>query len=216
MKSIVSLNKISVQTLFILVVLFSLTLSIVSKLTLITEDMIIYSFRDQLSSTKASEIYSIFTRFTWFSIIVIPFTLSIKIVLVSVIIYIGTIIMNSFYNIKFRCIIKTVLVSEVILIIGSLIKFLHFFLSEEAFSIQELTYYYPLSLISLLDVIDIKPIWIFPLCTLNIFHLVYIISLSIGLSQYCNLKRSESDKIIMVSYLPGIALWILIVMFLTN
>jgi len=43
----------------------------------------------------------------------------------------------------------------------------------------------------------------------------YIISISYGLFKVCKIEKSDSDKIVLLSYLPALVIWVALIMFLS-
>ncbi|MCK7532174.1 MAG: hypothetical protein MZV63_14665 [Marinilabiliales bacterium] len=98
---------------------------------------------------------------------------------------------------------------------AGVVKFLWFFLFAGNYDLNDIAFFYPLSLINIFSQEEVSRLWITPLQTLNIFHLVYIMVLSHGLTISCKIEKRDADNIVLSSYLPGLVLWIAFIMFLT-
>jgi hypothetical protein len=95
------------------------------------------------------------------------------------------------------------------------IKFLWFYLFAGNYDLNDIGFFYPLSLINFFKTSEVNRLWIFPLQTVNVFQMVYIISISYGLNKVYEIEKSDSDKIVLLSYLPALILWVALIMFLT-
>jgi hypothetical protein len=62
---------------------------------------------------------------------------------------------------------------------------------------------------------EVDKIWIFPLQILNIFQIIYILLLSYGLYVQTGIQQAKAEKAVLVSYLPGLVIWVTLIMFLT-
>jgi uncharacterized protein involved in response to NO len=78
-----------------------------------------------------------------------------------------------------------------------------------------MSFFYPLSLINLFKQSEVAAYYVYPLQTVNLFQLGYIIMLAAGLARVSSVKRDATDRIILITYLPAIAIWIVFIVFLT-
>jgi hypothetical protein len=151
----------------------------------------------------------------WISYAFVPLILFIKFSLVSLLLYTGIILCNIQYKVSLGSVFKIVIASEIVFIIAGLFKFLWFYLFAGNYDMNDLGFFYPLSLINFFNPSEVSKIWLYPLQTINLFHLCYIISISYGLSKVSELDKSDSDKVVLLSYLPGLVIWVALIMFIT-
>nr|WP_271543886.1 hypothetical protein [Pelobium sp.] len=118
------------------------------------------------------------------------------------------------YKIKFKRILKIVVISDLILIIPSVLKILWFNFYKTNYSLQDLQLFYPLSILNLLNT-NISNIWIYPLQLLNVFEISYWIALAYGISKLINNNFDKALKIVLSSYIPALVVWVVFVVFLT-
>src|SRR5690606_35099916 len=104
---------------------------------------------------------------------------------------------------------------EFVMLLPILIKTIWFTLAGGDYSLEDFQYFYPLSLLSVVDYKQVDALWYYPLQLLNVFELLYWIALGWGLHTIIQKDFDRSLRIVLGSYLPALVLWIVVVMFLT-
>lgn len=201
--------------LFILIIVGNLLLIWLSKTLLINETVFYNAYSEQLTYDRAIKLFADFQSLSWLNYILSPLILFIKFTLVSFILYIGIIFNNLQYRVSLGSVFKVVIASDIIFLLSGLIKFLWFYFIADNYSLSDMGFFTPLSLINFFRAEEIDKIWIYPLQTLNLFHLVYLLLMSFGLTYYCKISRNDSEKIVLSSYLPGLVMWITIIIFIS-
>jgi len=201
--------------LFILIIVGNLLLIWLSKTLLINETVFYNAYSEQLTYDRAIKLFADFQSLSWLNYILSPLILFIKFTLVSFILYIGIIFNNLQYRVSLGSVFKVVIASDIIFLLSGLIKFLWFYFIADNYSLSDMGFFTPLSLINFFRADEIDKIWIYPLQTLNLFHLVYLLLMSFGLNYYCKISRNDSEKIVLSSYLPGLVMWITIIVFIS-
>jgi hypothetical protein len=207
-----SLNKLQ---LFTLVVAANLIIVWLSKTLLINEVVFYNAYSEQLTYERSLQLFEDLKKFSWMSYAFTPLILLIKFSMISFVIYIGIVFCNIKSKISLGSVFKIVIASEIIFVAVGFIKFLWFYFFAGNYDLNDLSFFYPLSLINFFKRGDLSKIWIFPFQAINLFHILYIISLSYGLNKIYFIERSDSDKVVLLSYIPALILWIVFVMFLT-
>jgi hypothetical protein len=201
--------------LFIGIVLANLLLIWLSKTLLINEVVFYNAYSEQLTYDRAMKLFQDLNKLSWATYAFTPVILLIKFSLISFVIYIGIVFNNIQNKISLGCVFKIVLASEIVFVLGALIKFIWFFLFAGNYDLNDLSFFYPLSLINFFKNGDIARIWIFPMQTVNLFHIGYILLISFGLNKISNIEKTSSDRIVLLSYLPALFLWVVLIVFLT-
>jgi hypothetical protein len=186
-----------------------------SKSLLINETVFYNAYSEQLTYERAIKLFEDFQRISWINYVINPLVLFLKYSLVSLLLYIGIIFNNMQYKVTLGSVLKVVIASDIVFLFSGLIKFFWFYFIAQNYSLTDMGFFYPLSLINLFKVDEIDKFWIYPLQTINLFHLTYLLLLSYGLTHYCKISRNDSDKIVLSSYLPGLIMWITIVLFIS-
>lgn len=207
--------NLSKAKLFFGLVLINVFIVWLSKTLLINETVFYNTYSEQLTLDRSLQLFENLKRLSWINYILIPIMLTIKYVLVSIVLYTGIFFFNIHYKITFGSIFKVVVASDIIFIFASLIKFLWFYLFAGNYDLNDLGFFYPISLINLFRISEVSKIWIYPLQVVNIFQFIYIIALSYGLRNLGKVSESDSEKIVLSSYVPALVLWIVLVMFLS-
>ena len=207
-----SLNK---TFLFLAVVTAYAGILFLSNSLLINDTVFYNAYSEQLSYQRAMDLFHWLNRISWIGYIIIPFTLLLKIFIVSVVLYIGILMADLSVRLSFKSVWGIVLASEGIFVLAALLKFLWFFLFAGNYDMNDISFFYPLSLGNLFDPSDINKMWLAPLQIFNIFQLLYIILLSVGLSGIDGLSKSLAERSVLISYLPGLFIWVAFLMFLS-
>jgi len=201
--------------LFTGIVLTNYLVLMASQTTLINEIVFFNTYSEQLSYERSMELFHKMRSFSWVSYVITPIMLLLKFSAICVLLYIGMFFADLHKEITLRKVFKVVMVSEVAFIIASIIKLLWFIFFAGNYTLNDMSFFYPLSLINLFSRNEVASFWIFPLQTINVFQFVYVFLLAFGLSRISSVKRDVTDKIVLATYVPGIVIWVALIMFLT-
>jgi hypothetical protein len=201
--------------LFVGVALVNLLILFLSQTALINEIVFFNTYSEQLTYDRALEVFSKMESLAWVGYIITPVLMLIKFSAISVLLYIGVFFSDLHKEITLGKIFKVVIASELVFIVASIIKLLWFIFFAGNYTLDDMSFFYPLSLINLFSRSEVAAYWIYPLQTVNFFQLVYILLLALGLSKISSIKRETADKVVLATYVPAIAVWIALVMFLS-
>ena len=201
--------------LFLGLVIAHIALLLLSSSLLINDIVFYNTYSEQLTYDRAMELFQNLKEVSWIGYVIIPFTLFTKTLFVAIVIYSGLLLINIPEKVTFKNVWGIVIASEIIFLIASLIKFLWFYLFAGNYDLMDIGFFYPLSLGNLFSYTDVDKIWIVPLQTFNLFQAVYILMISYGLSRIDGLSHSHAERAVMISYLPGMFIWVAILMFLS-
>lgn len=177
--------------------------------SLLNEQTYYQSYSDQLSVDQISNLFNKQLEYRYVTYIFLVLMYLFKFSTISTVIYTGFF----FYNIKvsFSQIFKIVLLSELIFIIPIVFKFVWFAYVHHNYTLTDIQSFYPLSLKNL---VSTNLLWTYPLQTLNIFEVGYWFLLAYLLADTLDINFDKSLKVILSSYLPMLATWLIFVMFL--
>ncbi|MDO9341668.1 MAG: hypothetical protein Q7T72_14245, partial [Bacteroidales bacterium] len=184
-----SLNRLQ---LFIGIVLANLIIIWLSKSVLINEIVFYNTFSEQLTYDRSLKLFEDLKRISWISYAFTPIMLLIKFSLVSLVLYIGIVFCNIQDKVSLGSVFKIVIASEIVFVCAGFVKFLWFYLFAGNYDLNDLGFFYPLSLINFFKTAEVSRFWLFPLQTVNLFHLVYIISISYGLNKVYKIEKPDS------------------------
>lgn len=197
--------------------LFSIALIALTEITneLLNIKMLLYnSFSEQLNKKQVQLILNIQNKWQWVTYFIAPFLLLIKTSLIASVVYIGAFFSKSL-NVSFKQIWGTVLNAEFIFLLVPVSKIIWFRFCQTYFTLEDIQNFYPLSALNIIGYKGLETWLIYPLQTLNLFEIAYIICLSY---QIGNLTKTNADtglKIVSSSYIPALLLWVTIIMFFT-
>ena len=186
-----------------------------SQNLLITETVFYNTYSEQLTMDRSLMLFERMKDFVWFSYAMVPVLLFLKTTFISLIIYTGIFLYNLNSQVNFGTVFRIVLCSEIILSVASLIKFLWMYFFGGNLDLNDLVFFYPLSLINFFTKEEVSRIWIYPLQIINVFQILYILLLSFGLKRICMLDDSDSDRIVLSTYLPALTIWIAVIIFIS-
>lgn len=215
MNTLLQYFRIKKLYLFIAIIIANMLMMWLSKSTLINETIFYNTYSEQLSYDRSMELFESLKKYSWIGYVFIPIALFIKFSLVSIIVYVGIFFYDLHEGITFKNIFGIVIASEIVFLIAGMVKFLWFCFFAGNYDLNDLNFFYPLALSNFFSQSEVDKIWIFPLQVLNLFQLIYILSLSFGLYAQTGIEKSKLEKAVMLSYLPGLIFWIALIMFLS-
>jgi hypothetical protein len=201
--------------LFLIIAIGNLLMIWLSKSVLINEVVFYNAFSEQLTYDRAIQLFESFQSMSWISYVVSPLIFIIKFSLISLVLYIGIIFYNLQYKVPFGSVFRIVIASDIVFLTAGLTKFFWFYLFAGNYDLNDINFFYPLSLINIFKAEEVGKIWIYPMQTVNLFHIAYLILLSYGLNNVCKIDKHDSEKIVLLSYLPGLLLWLTLIMFIS-
>jgi len=197
------------------IVLANLLLIWLSRTFLINEVVFYNAYSEQLTYDRALKLFEDMNRVSWIGYALSPIILLIKFSLITFVIYIGVVFYNFRNKLSLGSVFKIVMASEIVFVLAGVIKFFWFYFFAGNYDLNDMQFFFPLSLINFFNRLEISKIWIYPMQTVNIFHFIYILLISLGLNKVYHVEKSDSDKIVLLTYLPAVFLWIILIMFLT-
>jgi hypothetical protein len=201
--------------LFITIIVASLILIWLSRTLLINEVVFYNAYSEQLTYERSLKLFEDLKRLSWITYVFTPLFLLIKFSIISFVLYIGIVLYNVQSKISLSSVFKIVMASEAIFVLAGIIKICWFYFFAGNYDLNDLGFFYPFSLVNFFKRSELSKIWVFPFQSVNIFHILYIISISYGLNRICLIEKGASDKIVLLSYIPALVLWIVFIMFLT-
>lgn len=184
--------------------------------SVLVNDIVFYNtYSEQLTYDRSMKLFEQLNSIAWIIYLISPVILFIKFASISILIYTGIVFYNIQDKISLGSIFKIAIASEMVFVLASASKFLWFYLFAGNYDLDDLGFFYPLSLINFFNPQEVSRHWYYPLQSINLFHLGYILSLSYGITKTCSIDYEESEKVVLISYLPGFALWLALTIFLT-
>ena len=137
--------------------------------------------------------------------------ITIKVLVISMLIATGLF----FFGIKarFRDIIRMVTLSELVFLVPAAVKICWYWQARNTVDLVTWQNFYFLSAASLFT--HIKPAFLLPLQTLNVFEAAYWFLLARGLTKIAAVNFDQALKVVLVSYLPALFVWVIFMVYIT-
>lgn len=199
---------------FILFSILTLVLSYAIEKILQIDVLIQNELSYKFSINELKEILNFQRKWNWILYFFIPIFLFFKIVFNSLVVYTGILFLN---NIKtdFKDVLNILLKVEFVFLLIPIIKLIWFYFFQTNYTLEDIQYFYPLSALNIIGYKGLEPWLIYPLQTLNVFELAYIIILSYQIGTITKTNADTGLKIMVSSYIPTLLLLVTIVMFFT-
>lgn len=165
----------------------------------------------QFSEDRIAQIIEIGKRTQVIKYAFLPLLLVLKFAAVGGVIYIGLFLFNQ--DLSFENCFKVVMVAELSPLVVTIIKIL-FFLLKEPETLQQINFFYPLSIIQFFSPNQISPYLIYPLQQFNLFEVAYWLLIAAGIQIHIQKSFAQSFKIVVSSYGLALGIWVLCVVFI--
>lgn len=197
----------------ILCLLYAVNTFIFNEL-LITKQVYYQTFGEQIALQRIDEVFEFREHWKWIGYAIIPLMLLIKISFTAVCLNIGT--MFAGYEISFKKLFQIALIAETIFLIGALSKSLWLLLFREVHVLQDVQYFYPMSLLTFVnDSASIERYLVYPLQTINLYEAAYWFALALGLHWALGKSFRSAFTLTAVSYGTGLLIWMIFIVFLS-
>lgn len=191
----------------------TLGLNLLSKELLDIEESIINSLAETLTNEEIQGLLSSRNKFQWVGFISSPLLLLIKISIISAILDAGCFFFNK--EIRYKTLFNIVVKAEFLFLLAIIFKTLWFYMFQQDYTLEDLQYFYPLSLLNIVGYEGLQPWFIYPLQIVNIFEIVYWGILAYLLGKTLNITTDKGMSIVTSSYGVGLVIWIASIMFFT-
>ncbi|MCH7400936.1 hypothetical protein ACFOUP_02475 [Belliella kenyensis] len=202
---------------FGLLAFYAICLFVVGFLMLDTEAMLVSELAHQVEieipENVLLDMLEEMRYWSKFSALLTLVLLTIKCFLMALVLYAGLFFANRHQGVKLGRLFKVAVYAESIIVIAGMVKVVIGAFSD--FTYTEFSLFYPLSVLSFLDPEAIQPLWYYPLQLLNVFEIIYIFLLIYFFSQEIEIKKAESSKVVLGSYLFSMSFWLILILFLT-
>lgn len=184
------------------------------KISLHLDNLIYNSLAEKLTSQQIEDFLNLQKKWQWLSYFFIPILLFIKTSLIATVLYIGNFFLSNL-SVTLKQLWLFVLNAEFVFVFVPLFKITWFYFFQTNYTLEDIQYFYPLSALNIIGYIGLTPWFIYPLQTLNLFELAYIIYLAYQIGTLTKTNADTGLKIVAFSYVPALLLWVTVVMFFT-
>ena len=137
----------------------------------------------------------------------IPVFYLFKFLVVATLLWIGAFFLG--YRLNFAKAWHAAMVSEVIFLGVDIAKIVWFSVGNTSPTYWDLSHFYPLSILSLLDAEMISGRWIFPLKTISVFEILYWALLSVNVTLLIKKTLKQGLSVVFSSYVLGLLLYLI-------
>ncbi len=210
---IITVYNVYTGFLFTIIITVYVIMAYVSNHYIFVEEVFFRSYSDQLSYLSIENLLDAKQQYRWLVYLFLPVILLVKIGFGAVCISIGSVL--STIKLKFKVIFKTVLLAEAVFIVAQILYLVNAFLHLDTLTLETASNYYPLTVLSYLGTQNVVQWLHYPLQTLNLFEILYMIAIAWLLAKQWKQDFMESLAIVVPSYGTGLILWVVFVTFLT-
>jgi hypothetical protein len=196
----------------LIIISFYLFLQIISDYLLYSDDLIYDFLGDQLSYERIYDILNDTKKWKWATYLIIPLYLVIKFFFVTFCLSVGGLLIG--LEDGFKKLFSITINAEFVLLIPFVIKLTWFSLFNTNYDLADLQNFSPLSVLSLFNQKEIESWMIYPLQLLNIFELLYWLTLSYQLKKITRKTFLGNFEFVASTYGVGLLLWVVFVIFL--
>ena len=198
---------------FLLIFLYDLIILFLEKILKIKE--MSYSYlTERLTRSQLKEMSNLHDKTKLINYGIFPLFILFKTLIIASIIYIGAFFYSK-SGVTLKNIWNSVINAEFILLLVPIFKIIWFYFFQTNYTLEDLQFFYPLSAINITGYNGLEPWLIYPLQTLNLFEVAYIIYLSYQIGYLTKTNADNGLKIVSFSYIPALLLWVTVVMFFT-
>lgn len=212
-KFLLEIENINSWLLFSIIILSSITLSYMFNYFLVDNNLYYAYFENKLSYERIDEMLYSKEKWSWVSYSLVPLFYFIKFGLITITLLTGAFMFN--FKIEIRKIFKIVIFSEIVFLLPVLLKILWFSFLQTNYTLEDLQFFSPLSLLNLFEPNEVDSWWVYPLKLLNLFEVAYWVIISILLVKITKETFDKMLGLVLSSYGIGLVLWVVFITFLT-
>lgn len=199
--------------LLLMIISYAIAAAFISNQFLVSDNLFYNSFAEQLTAEKIDTIIAQTQQWAWLGYVFIPIIYLLKFSVIALILLTGFFIINK--KVSFSLLFKAVMLAEIPFLLVPLIKLLWFMFIQTNYTFQDLQYFFPLSALQLFEVANLPTWQIYPLQLLNLFELVYWISLAYWLKRLLLISLTSGMEMVIASYGTSLLLWVVFITFLS-
>lgn len=190
-----------------------LWLTLFSESLIYTDEFFHRNLSTHIPFYYVEEILESRERFWWASYLIQLIVVLFKVLFAALCIFVGIVLSDIEFS--FRDLFRLVILAEAIFVIAQAIFLALLFVNRAELTLDTAANYFPLSMLSFLGVENVVPWLHYPLQTLNLFEVAYVLCIAWLLSKQWKPNFVESLNIVIPSYGIGLLIWMVLVVFLT-
>jgi len=193
--------------------LLYILISEITNLLLDVESLLHIFFSEFLTTKQLNEYFEFQDKWHWTSFFYTPLIILIKTSVISLILYIGLFLLSK--ETKYNQLWNATIKAEFIFLLVPIFKIIWFYFFQTNYDLNDIQNFYPLSALNIVGYKGLVTWFIYPFQILNLFELIYIIYLGFQIGKLTHTNADYGLKIVGLSYVPALVLWVATVMFFT-
>lgn len=188
-------------------------LILISSESLNVYELSLNSLGEQITKRELENLINLREKWQWLGYILLPLLLLVKIALVAGLLDIGCFFFGK--GIRYKTLFHIAVKAEFVFVLVIVFKTAWFYFVQTDYTLEDLQYFYPLSVLQVFGYESLEPWFIYPLQVVNLFELCYWLLLGYGLSKALKQSMDYAMGIVASSYGVGLLIWVAGVMFFT-
>lgn len=205
--------------LFIILSLVNILLAFSLNYLFVSDILFYQTYGEQMALSRIDKMLELMKRWEWLGYVLIPIILLTRVSFASLCLYIGIFFVE--IDIKFNRLFKIALFAEFVYFLSGFAKLVVFIFFKEVSTLSDLQFT-PFSLLNIVDINAIDPLFLPPLGILNLFTVAYFLVLAWLIKDLINEEKEKpiqnfggALKLVVTSYGSGLFLWVVLGLFLT-
>lgn len=199
--------------LFFIYVLSLFLLAEITKYVLNLNGLIYSTLAENLTTEQIEKLFMQTRKWQLLGYVLLPLLLFLKTQIIAGVLGIGAYLFNK--KITHKALWGIVLKAEFIFLLVGVLKIVWFYFFQTNYTLEDVQFYYPLSMLSVVGNNNLEPWYLYPLQTLNVFEVVYWIVLALLIDKALKENSNSGIKIVASSYGPALLIWVVSIMFFT-
>jgi len=196
---------------FLLLLVFFL--GFISKELLNTEELVINSLAEQLTTKQIEKALNFQQKWEWIAYLLLPLLLIIKVSIIALILDVGCFFFDK--EIMYKKLFNIVTKAEFVFLGIIILKTIWFYVFQQDYTLEDLQYFYPLSALNIVGYEGLETWFIYPFQVINLFEFAYWFILAFLISKELKTTTSKGFSIVASSYGVALVIWVVVVMFFT-
>ncbi|GIZ14086.1 hypothetical protein [Capnocytophaga catalasegens] len=171
------------------------------------------SLSEQLTATQVENLLNAQQKWQWVGYGFIPFLLLIKMSITALVLSIACMLTDR--QVPYKRLFVIVAEAEIIFLLVPVCKIIWFYFFQPQHTLEDIQFFYPLSLLNLTDYKQVAQWYVYPLQLANLFEVGYWLLLTYLLGKVLKISFKERFYFVASSYGVLLLLWVVVVMFFT-
>lgn len=199
---------------YLLLFIFLILLATITNSVLNYKVLLYNSLTDQFTAKQIKHIFELQDKWRWVRYSIFSILLLIKISLVASSLFIGTFFFSKI-PVTYKQMWDFVVSAEFVFLLAPFFKIVWFYYFQTNYNLNDVQYFYPLSVLNIVCYKDLEPWFVYPFQILNLFELTYWFILAYYIGKATKTSIVQGLKIVVTSYGLVLLLWVVTIMFFT-